>query len=165
MSPAAFVISRPLAATRRQVWAAYTDASQLKQWFGPAGVTMQHAEMDLREGGRFHYGQTMPDGGILWGLWIFQSIEDEARLVLLQHFSDAHGGIARNPWQPSWPLTTLSTTTLTEHQDGQGTLLTIAWSPLEASAEEQAVFLAGHASMQAGWSSVLDRLERHLLTS
>ena len=78
----------------------------------------------------------------------------------MQHFSDAQGGVARNPWNASWPLHTLSTTTFTA-QDG-GTLLTIQWEPFEADEPERATFLAGHASMNPGWSSVLDRLEEYL---
>ena len=155
-----FVISRPLKAPRQLVWDAYTQAEHLLHWFGPKGVSMSHSAMDFREGGTFHYCQALDGGGALWGLWKFLEIQALEKIVLMQHFSNAQGGVERNPWAASWPLHTLSTTTFTE-QDG-GTLLTIQWEPYDATEPEQATFLAGHASMGPGWSSVLDRLEEYL---
>jgi uncharacterized protein YndB with AHSA1/START domain len=96
----------------------------------------------------------------LWGLWKFHEIQTPEKIVLIQHFSNAQGNVAPNPWDASWPIQTRSTTTLTE-QDG-GTLLTIEWVPNDATEQEKATFLAGHASMGQGWSSVLDRLEAYL---
>ncbi len=155
-----FVITRHLRAPRQLVWDAYTQAEHLLHWFGPKGVTMSHHAMDFRVGGTFHYCQALEGGGALWGLWQFREILAPEKIVLMQYFSDAQGSVARNPWNALWPLRTLSTTTLTE-QDG-GTLLTIRWEPMDASPEEQTTFIAGHASMQPGWSSVLDRLDEYL---
>lgn len=162
MSDLPFVIARHLHAPRALVWAVYTQPEHLQQWFGPTGVQMVHSAMDFRVGGTYHYGQALEGGGALWGLWTFREIAPPERIVLLQHFSDAQGGVARNPWNASWPLQTLSTTTFAEHEGG--TLLTIRWEPQGASEAEQATFLAGHASMNPGWSSVLDRLEAYLRT-
>jgi uncharacterized protein YndB with AHSA1/START domain len=155
-----FVISRHLKAPRQLVWDAYSQAEHLLHWFGPKGVRMSHSVMDFRVGGTFHYSQALEGGGALWGLWLFREIQAPVTIVLMQHFSDEHGGVARNPWNASWPLRILSTTTFSE-QDG-GTLLTIQWEPYEASEPEEATFLSGHASMNPGWSSVLDRLEEYL---
>lgn len=158
--PSSFVITRHFKAPRQLVWDVYTQAEHLLHWFGPKGVSMSHHAMDFRVDGKFHYCQALEGGGALWGLWHFREIHVPEKLVLMQHFSDAQGGVARNPWNASWPLQTLSVTTFTE-QEG-GTLLTIEWTPYEASDEEQATFFAGHASMKPGWSSVLDRLEDYL---
>jgi len=160
MNDLPFVISRQLKAPRQRVWDVYTRAEHLQHWFAPKGVNMAHSDMDLRVGGTYHYRQALPDGGALWGLWAFREIQAPEKIVLLQHFSDEQGGVTRNPWNASWPLRTLSTTTFAE-QDGT-TQLTIQWEPHEASAPEQATFLAGHASMNTGWGSVLDRLEEYL---
>ena len=155
-----FVISRHLKAPRPLVWDVYTQPDHLQQWFGPKGVTMSHSVMNFSAGGTYHYCQALDGGGSLWGLWRFREILAPEKIVLLQHFSDAQGGVTRNPWNAGWPLQTLSTTTFTE-QDG-GTLLTIQWEPCDASDPEKDTFLAGHASMNPGWSSVLDRLEGYL---
>jgi uncharacterized protein YndB with AHSA1/START domain len=159
-SSSPLVITRQLKAPRQRVWDVYTQAAHLPHWFGPQSVSMTHCAMDFRVGGRFHYCQRMDNGTEVWGLWRFREIHAPHTLVLMQHFSDAQGSVARNPWSASWPLNTLSTTTLAE-QDG-GTLLTIRWEAHEANAEEHATFLAGHASMTPGWNSVIDRLESYL---
>jgi uncharacterized protein YndB with AHSA1/START domain len=151
-----FVISRYLKAQRQLVWDVYTQAEHLLHWFGPKGVSMSHSTMDLRVGGTFHYCQALEGGGALWGLWQFREIQAPEKIVLMQHFSDAHGGVARNPWNSTWPLHTLSTTTFTE-QDG-GTLLTIQWEPHEASEPEQATFLAGHDCINPSRESAQKRL-------
>ncbi len=155
-----FDISRHLKAPRPLVWDVYSQAEHLLRWFGPKGVTMSHSAMDFRVGGTFHYCQLIEGGGAVWGLWKFREIQAPEKIVLMQHFSDLHGAVVRNPWNASWPLRILSTTQFIE-QDG-GTLLTIRWQPFDASEREEATFLAGHSSMSPGWSSVLDRLEEHL---
>lgn len=160
MNHAKFVISRQLKAPRQLVWEVYSQPEHLANWFAPKGVRMTHNAMDFRVDGTFHYCQSMENGVTVWGLWKFREIQAPEKIVLMQHFSDASGGVARNPWNANWPLCTLSTTTFTE-QDG-GTLLTIEWDPYEASEAEQATFLEGHSSMRPGWSSVLDRLEEYL---
>ncbi len=160
LDPHTFVITRHLKAPKALVWEVYTQAEHLLHWFSPHGVTMCHSAMDFRVDGTFHYCQALANGDTLWGLWHFRQIQALDRIVLMQHFSDAQGAVTRNPWNPSWPLQTLSTTTFAE-QDG-GTLLTIQWEPHACSAQEQAAFLAGHTSMRPGWNSVLDRLEDYL---
>lgn len=155
-----FVISRHVKAPRQLVWDVYTQAEHLLHWFSPKGVNMSNNGMDFRVGGRFHYRQALEGGGALWGLWQFRDIQAPEKIVLMQHFSDEHGGVSRNPWNASWPLRTLSTTTFT--QQDEGTLLTIQWEPYEANEQEQDTFLSGHSSMNPGWSSVLDKLEEYL---
>ncbi len=155
-----FVITRHIKAPRQLVWDVYSQADHLLHWFGPKGVTMSHSAMDFRVDGTFHYCQALDDGMVLWDLWKFREIQAPEKIVLMQHFSDAQGNVSHNPWNSSWPLHILSTTTFTE-QDG-GTLLTIQWEPYEASEQEHAIFLAGHVSMNPGWSSVLDRLDEYL---
>jgi uncharacterized protein YndB with AHSA1/START domain len=47
-------LTRFLRAPRERVFAAWTDAEQLKQWMGGAGFTCTVAESDPRPGGRHH---------------------------------------------------------------------------------------------------------------
>ncbi len=155
-----FTISRLLKAPRPLVWEVYSDPKHLQHWFGPKGSTVTHSVLDFRVGGTYHYAMKVEGGMELWGKWLFREINAPQRIELIQHFSDPQGGITRNPWAPHWPEQTLSITTLTE-QDG-GTLLTIQWSPYEASAEEDDLFAASHASMTQGWSGNIDVLEDYL---
>ena len=57
---------------------------------------------------------------------------------------------------PQWPLQMLSIFTF-EDAPGGKTKFTVHWSPYEATAEEQAVFDAGHASMTGGWSGTFEQ--------
>jgi hypothetical protein len=41
-------------------------------------------------------------------------------------------------------------------------MLTIRWSPINATAEDQATFDAGHDSMRGGWGGTLDQLTAYL---
>lgn len=156
----AFVIARRFAAPREMVFRAWTEAEQLKRWFGPKGSAMAACTMDLRPGGIFHYCLEMPDGQWIWGRWLFREIVTPERIVLLQSFSDGTGGVARNPWNANWPLEILSTTSFEASQDG--TLMTVTWRPYEASETERRAFEAGFESMNMGWSGTLDRLDAYL---
>ena len=69
-----FVMERVFDAPRDLVWKACTEAERLMQWWGPKGVTMRVATMDLRPGGRFHYCYVMPNGSEMWGIFVYREI-------------------------------------------------------------------------------------------
>ncbi|MEO8333302.1 MAG: SRPBCC family protein [Gallionella sp.] len=157
-----FVISRTFDAPRQLVWKAWTEEKHLKNWFGPKGVTISVSEMDLRPGGSFHYCMKLPDGKEMWGKWFFREIVAPERLVMINCFSDAKGGITRHPMSATWPLETFSTTTFTEHDCK--TTLTLRWSAYNATEEERHTFDTSHASMTQGWTGTMDQLENYLAT-
>src|SRR3989442_10937445 len=120
-----FVITRTFDAPRDKVWKAWTERDRLLQWFGPKGFKMTTAKLDLRPGGNFHYCLQTPDGKAMWGKFVYRVIEAPGRIVLINSFSDDKGGLTRHPFSASWPLETLSTTTLSD--EGGKTKLTIEW--------------------------------------
>ena len=158
---APFLLQRDLAAPRDLVFAALTQAEHLPQWMSPPGMTMSHCRLDLRPGGVFHYGLRGPGGATMWGQWIFREIVAPERLTVVVQFSDAEGGVTRHPLAPQWPLSTLSTTTLTEA--GGVTTLRLEWRALDATDAEEQLFDASHAGMSMGWGGTLDQLSAHLL--
>ncbi len=155
-----FIIQRTFDAPRARVWSAWTDATELKRWFGPKGMTMPTCKLDLRPGGVFHYCLRTPDGKDMWGKWTFREIVAPAKLVLISSFSDAQGGITAHPMAPTWPREMLSTTTLTER--GAKTDLEIRWAAHNATEEEHRTFDAAHAGMQQGWSGTFEQLTAYL---
>jgi uncharacterized protein YndB with AHSA1/START domain len=159
-----FVISRVLAAPRDLVWKCFTDADRMKHWWGPKGVDVVSAKMDLRAGGSFHYAMKTADGTIMWGRFVYREIAAPDRQVFISSFSDEAGGVTRHPLAPTWPLELLSTFTF-EDAPGGKTKFTVRWSPLNATADEQKAFDDGHASMTQGWSGTMDRLETYLATA
>lgn len=155
-----FVISRTLGTRRETAFKAWTEAEQLKRWWGPKGFEVLSCTMDLRPGGIFLYSLRKPDGEELWGRWVLREIVEPERLVFVVSFSDPEAGRTRHPWNADWPLDLLTTVTFLER--GEGTEVTLIWDPLDATEAETQAFDAGRESMQEGWTGTLDRLVEHL---
>ena len=103
-----FVISREFKAPRELVWEAWTERDRLTQWFGPKGFMMSAAKLDFRPGGSFHYSMRTPDGKEMWGKFVYREIVAPEKIVLVNSFSDAGGGLTRHPFSPAWPLEMLT---------------------------------------------------------
>lgn len=155
-----FVISRVFTAPRELVWVAWTDTEHMKRWWGPKGVTISHAKLDLRPGGIFHYCMHPANGPAMWGKWVIREIAKPERLVFVNSFSDEAGGLTRHPGSAQWPLETLSTITFAEL--GYQTLVTIRWLPLNATEAERKTFDENHESMNKGWGGSLEQLTDYL---
>ena len=156
-----FVTSRVFDAPRERVWKAWTDAAQLKQWWGPLGFKVHTAKVDLRPGGMFLYGMTSPDGKEMWGKFLYREIAAPKRFVCIVSFSDPQGGVTRHPWSPGWPLHIMSTVEF-EEQGPRQTRVTVTWLPHEASEAERKTFEEGRDSMKQGWGGTLEQLAGYL---
>jgi uncharacterized protein YndB with AHSA1/START domain len=159
-----FVIAREFDAPRDLVWKAFTEPERMRQWWGPKGLTVAAARMDLRPGGTYHYGMRTPDGHTMWGKFVYREIAAPERLVFVNSFSDEAGGLTRHPMSPTWPLETLSTFTCDELPGGK-TRLTIRWSPLNAADDERKTFDTSHDNMRQGWGGTLDQLTAYLASA
>jgi uncharacterized protein YndB with AHSA1/START domain len=71
----ALTVRKTIDATPEQLFDAWTDPAQLRQWWGPAEVTCSEAEVDLRVGGRYRLANRFPDGRIVWISGEFVRIE------------------------------------------------------------------------------------------
>ncbi|HZZ29979.1 MAG TPA: SRPBCC domain-containing protein [Pirellulales bacterium] len=155
-----FTISRTFDAPRDMVWKAWTEREHLMKWFGPKGCMISTANLDFRPGGVFHYAMKTPDGKEMWGKFVYREIVPPEKIVLINSFSDAQGGITRHPMSPTWPREMLSTSLFTEQQGK--TTITLTWIPFNATAEEWATFNAAHGGMQQGWNGTFEQLEEYL---
>lgn len=155
-----FVISRTFNASLAKTWKAWTDRTELMQWFGPKGFTMTTANLDFRPGGSFHYGLEAAGGHKMWGKFNYREIEEPRKIVLVNSFSDEAGGITRHPMSTTWPLEMLSTSTFTE-VDGK-TTVTIEWFPIDPTPEERQTFENAHDGMRQGWGGTFDQLAEFL---
>lgn len=79
------VVRRTIRASAERLFAAWTEPSQLKSWWGPEGVRCIGAEVDLRVGGSYRIGNQLPDGNIVWIRGEFESIERPRKLVFSWH--------------------------------------------------------------------------------
>lgn len=85
--PDEFVLTQVLNGTVQQVWDAFTQAQQLRQWWGPHAVRTTEVAIDLRVGGRYLLlqefdGKTYPLKGE------FLEIDAPHKLVMTMDCSD-----------------------------------------------------------------------------
>ena len=89
------VAKRTIRATPDQLFAAWTQPSQLKAWWGPAGVQCTDAQVDLRVGGTYRMANRFPDGRIVWISGEFEVIEPPHRLVYTWRLDSLESGSER----------------------------------------------------------------------
>jgi len=158
-----FVISRIFDALRELVFKVFTDPGHMQHWWGPKGLKIVGAKMDLRPGGTFHYGMQAPDGSVMWGRFVYREIAAPERVAFISSFSDADGGIARHPMAPGWPLEMLTVFAFEELDDGR-TKIVVTSSAYNASDEETATFDSNHPSMTNGFGGTFEKLEAYLVS-
>ncbi|QHW34165.1 SRPBCC domain-containing protein [Paenibacillus rhizovicinus] len=156
------VLVRTLNAPRELVFKVFTQAEHLVKWWGPKGLTMNVATVDLRPGGLFHYSMKLPDGQEMWGKFVFREIVEPELLVFTNAFSDAEGNTLRHPASPSWPLEILNT--LLFEDDNGKTKLTMRGIPYAASEEERQTFDANRSNVQQGFAGTFAQLDEYLAT-
>lgn len=86
--PHEIVTARAFAQPRERVFAAFSDAQQLAQWWGPAGFTNTIEALELRPGGAFQLIMHGPDGTNYPNQWRIHALSP-ARLVL-EHLERGH---------------------------------------------------------------------------
>jgi uncharacterized protein YndB with AHSA1/START domain len=137
-------ITREFNAPRTLVFAAWTDAKHLAQWWGPKNFTNPVCEIDARKGGAIRIHMRGPDGAIYPMKGIIQEIVTPERLVFTNIAVDADGNHL---------LEGLTTVTFTESDDK--TTLTLHTRAI-AVVEQAAMYLQG---MEMGWTQSIDRLQ------
>ncbi len=138
-----FVTSRLFDAPRALVWQCFTEPERMQAWWGPKGSTVVASNMDFRIGGTYHGAMRDPAGRVMWAKFVYREIVAPERLVWVHSFSDEAGGLTRHPLSPTWKLT-------------------LRWSLLDATAEEQKTFDAAHDGMTQGWGGSFERLDAYL---
>jgi uncharacterized protein YndB with AHSA1/START domain len=132
-------LTRRLRARPEKVYAAWTEAKNLVQWFGPADVKpgSVRAELDVRAGGRYRISFSGNDGEYHEVGGVYRAVVPNERLV----FSWA--------WHSTPERESLVTISL--RPEGTGTLLTIH--------HEQFVDETARDNHERGWSGLFARLE------
>ena len=158
-----FTISRTFDAPRERVWAAHTSAAALAQWWGPKGATIRVLKLDFRPGGLFHYSMAYQPGREMYGRFVYREIAAPERLVFVNSFSDADGGITRAPFpqlEGKWPLEVLNHMTFTEQ--GGRTTISLRGGPINATEEERKIFAEMRDSMRQGFGGSFAKLDDYL---
>lgn len=140
------VLCRVIDAPVERVFAAWTNPAQITQWFGPAGFTCDTTECDIREGGRWRFTFTGPDG-TRWPNRIDFVTIDPPRRIEMEHGADS---------DPD-PIRFLVTVTFDAQGNGK-TVLTLR--QIHPSAERRKAVI-GFGAVELGYQT-LDKLARHL---
>ncbi len=156
--PTSFTITRQFKAPRVLVWKAWSDADQLKRWWGPSGCSVDVLRLEFRPGGFFHYAMKFGNAPTMWGRFNYREIAAPERLVWLNSFANERCGIARAPFSESCPLEIQNTVTFTEQ--GGATTVTLQAEPFGEVEAERKFFdeLRSSGSLAQGYGGTFDQL-------
>ncbi|HXX51274.1 MAG TPA: SRPBCC domain-containing protein [Xanthobacteraceae bacterium] len=140
-------ITRVFDAPRTQVFAAWTNAEHLAQWWGPKGFTNPVCEIDARVGGAIRIHMRSPDGAIYPMKGEFREVVPPERLVFTNIAVDAAGNHIIEGLTTVTFTETGGKTTMTLHTRGR------------AVVDYAVAYLQG---MEAGWTGSIDKLETWL---
>ncbi len=141
-------MTRRIPAPPAAVFAAWTEPGQVRQWWGPYGMTTPVCELDLRPGGTFRTLMRDAAGAEYPSEVVFDAITPPARLVV------------RVPAGKGGPLAGAVATIAFEEEEGACTTrLGVRWTHGSAASRE------AHERMGfvKGWGETLDRLTAHVL--
>ena len=136
------IIKRTFQAPRERVFAAWTQAEALKQWWGTEGHTVPSVEMDLAVGGKYRVEMRTDEGESFYLNGAFVEITPPERLVFTFRWE-------RGEWD--YPETLVSID-LTGEGDETTVTLTHEGFPDENMRDEH----------HGGWSECLDNLGAYL---
>jgi len=87
-------LHREFDAPRDVVWSMWTDPELFKQWYGPMGMNVPTAEMDVVVGGTRKINMQMqtPERTMsMWFIGVYKEINAPSRLVYTESMCDAEG--------------------------------------------------------------------------
>lgn len=153
------ILEREFDAPRDLVFAAFSDCTHLKHWWGPRGWDLPVCKMDFREGGSWLYcmkcvDETMGEyyGMESWGKAVYHSINAPNRIEYTDYFVDSEATV--NPDLPA-------TEAVTEFIDLGDKTKVISRSRYATAEQVKTVLDMG---MLEGVTQTWDRLEEHLAT-
>ncbi len=98
-------IERRFEASIDRVWDMWASSELFAQWYGPNGMTIPVAEMDVKAGGirKICVEMKMPDRTMtMWFIGEYKEVQKPNRLVYTESMSDADGNII-SPTQMGMP--------------------------------------------------------------
>ncbi len=134
-------IERLIKAPRDQVYTAWTDPAQIKQWFGPENVQTRDLIADARVGGTFRWDLTNSEGEDMTILGEYRELQPGNKIVFTWQWEDDED------WENHISIVRVEL----DDADG-GTKLRLRHEQLPNEESRD-----GHAQ---GWASVLDKLEK-----
>jgi uncharacterized glyoxalase superfamily protein PhnB/uncharacterized protein YndB with AHSA1/START domain len=84
------------------VWAAWTEANILDQWWAPKPWRAETRSMNFKEGGRWHYCMVGPEGERHWCLFDYKTIVPHKSYAGIDAFCDEHEVINTQQPRTQW---------------------------------------------------------------
>ena len=134
-------IKRLIKAPRDRVYAAWTDPTQMMQWFGPEGIQTHDLIAEARVGGMFRWHLSNPKGEKVTCRGEYRELQPGKKIVFTWHWEDDED------WANHISIVTVE---LEDAAGGTELRLTHERLPNEESCR-------GH---RGGWNSTLDKLEK-----
>ena len=134
-------IKRFINAPRDRVYRAWTDPTQLKEWWGPEGVQTRKFEADAHVGGKYRWDLFNQEGEEMSVFGEYLELTPGRRIVFTWKWDDDEA------WENKSSIVTIE---LSDRDGGTEVRLTHEQLPSEQSRNRH----------NEGWSSVLDRLEK-----
>jgi uncharacterized protein YndB with AHSA1/START domain len=94
------LIERIFSAPLEVVWSMWTDPEHFREWYGPDGMSIPVAEMDVRPGGarRICMEMQTQDGPMrMWFTGEYRQVVENVRLVYTEAMSDETGNVSAPP--------------------------------------------------------------------
>ncbi len=157
MTKDAVVIERTFDAPVDLIWQMWTQAEQFKNWYGPKGMTIPVAEMDVRVGGKRLICMEMqtPERNMkMWFTGEYREVTPNERLVYTDSMADENGNVLSPSamGMPEGHPETTEVTVLLEDLSGRTKMvMTHAGVPTDSGG-------AG------GWAMAFDKLAEHVAT-
>ncbi len=136
-------IKRFIKAPRDRAYAAWTDPSQLKKWFGPENVQTRDLTADARVGGKFRWDCTDPAGKDVTISGEYREIVPGRKIVFTWRLEED------DDWKSHNSLVTVE---FFDREGGTEIHLTHENLPTGPSRDDH----------EQGWKSVLEKLEKFL---
>jgi uncharacterized protein YndB with AHSA1/START domain len=155
ISQDAVVIERSFDAPPALIWQMWTEPEHFTAWYGPDGVTVPVATMDVRPGGRRLVCLEMDTPGGPRRIWFtgeYREVAKNRRLVYTESMSDESGTVlapADLGMPPGHPATTQVTVELQDLGGRTKMVLTHTGIPADSPGA-------------AGWSMAFTKLAAHL---
>jgi uncharacterized protein YndB with AHSA1/START domain len=134
-------IKRFINAPPARVYEAWTDPEQLKEWWGPEEVKTRHFTVDARVGGKYRWDLINQEGEEMSVFGEYRELVAGKKIVFTWKWDDDENWKMRN---------SVVTIELTDRDGGTEVKLRHEQLPSEESRDRH----------NAGWNSVLDRLQQ-----
>ena len=134
-------IKRFINAPRDRVYAAWTDPTQLKEWWGPEGVRTRVLVIDARVGGKYRWDLINQEGEEMSVFGEYRELIPGKKVVFTWKWDDDEA------WENRSSVVSVE---FSDRDGGTELRLTHVQLPSEASRDRH----------NEGWNSVLDRLEK-----